>query len=231
MLQSNLNRIFSQVQLISGLCARQTVYPVCYTPSNTPAGCSKEGILEMLRTGEFNQTHNRKAARSWPRALSVSWEDFNLALVGKVLVIFIFLGTILTPLFWLSGIPVLQNIAQFGWQVGRAICSYTDHSLGISGEPLMVCTRCFGVGVGLLTAGLVYFYTPLIKNHLPKSRLLLAVILASLFIPWLVDSWFEWQGLWQTNNYLMLPTGFLGGVAVVLAPLIFWPRPEPEEEE
>ncbi len=184
----------------------------------------------MLGTGEFTRKYNRKAAHIWPRALSVRWEDFNLALLGKVLVIFIFLGTILTPLFWLSGIPVLQSIAGFGWDVGRAICSYTDHSLGISGEPLMVCTRCFGVGVGLLTAGLVYFYTPLIKEHLPKSRLHLAVILAALFVPWLVDSGLERLGLWQTNNFLMLPTGFLGGVAVALAPLIFWPRPEPDEE-
>ena len=184
----------------------------------------------MLRTGEVFKTDNRKAGRGWPRALSVRWEDFNLALLGKTAVIFIFLGTILTPLFWLSGIPVLQNIAAFGWDVGQAICSYTDHSLGISGEPLMVCTRCFGVGVGLLTAGLVYFYTPLVKNHLPKSRLYFAAILASLFVPWLIDSGLERLGLWQTNNYLMLPTGFLGGVAVALAPLIFWPRPEPEEE-
>ena len=185
----------------------------------------------MLRTGEFSQKHTPKTNSAWPRALSVRWEDFNLALLGKVLVIFIFLGTILTPLFWLSGIPVLQNIALFGWEVGRAICSYTDHSLGISGEPLMVCTRCFGVGVGLLTAGLVYFYTPLVKNHLPKSRLRLAAMLAALFVPWLVDSGLERLGLWQTNNYLMLPTGFLGGIAVALAPLIFWPRPETDLEE
>lgn len=184
----------------------------------------------MLGTKEFSHKEDRKTSLAWPRAFSVRWEDFNLALLGKVVVIFIFLGTILTPLFWLSGIPVLQSIAAFGWDVGRAICSYTDHSLGIFGEPLMVCTRCFGVGTGLLTAGLVYFYTPLIKNHLPQSRLHLAGMLAALFVPWFIDSGLERLGLWQTNNYLMLPTGFLGGVAVALAPLIFWPRPTPEEE-
>ena len=66
---------------------------------------------------------------------------------------------------------------------------------------------------------------------LPLVGLMLAAILAALFVPWLVDSGLERLGLWQTNNYLMLPTGFLGGVAVALAPLIFWPRPEPELEE
>ncbi len=179
----------------------------------------------MLRTEELQKEHILKPGRrEWPRALSVRKEDFTLALLGKVFVTFIFIGTILTPIFWLSGIPILQNIAAFGWDVGRAICSYTDHSLEIAGLPLMVCTRCFGVGCGLLTAAYLFFYTPLIKEHLPQRRLYLAVGLAALFVPWLLDSGLERLGLWQTNHLLMLPTGFLGGFAVALAPLIFWPR-------
>jgi uncharacterized membrane protein len=182
----------------------------------------------MLSTAELSEKHKhslKPAHRAWPRALSVRREDFNLALLGKLIVIFVFLGTILVPILWLSGIPLLQNIAAFGWEVGRAICSYTGQSLEIGGQPMMVCTRCFGVGSGLLTAGLLYFYTPLLRNHLPRRRLYLAAGLAALFVPWLIDSGLERLGLWQTNDLLMLPTGFLGGVAVALAPLIFWPRP------
>jgi uncharacterized membrane protein len=179
----------------------------------------------MLRTGELQKEHSLKTnRREWPRALSVRQEDFNLALLGKVIVIFVFLGTILVPILWLSGIPLLQNIAVFGWDVGRALFSYNDHSLTIAGLPLMVCTRCFGVGCGLLTAGLLYFDTPLIKNHLPNRRLYLAAGLAACFVPWFIDSGLERLGLWQTNHLLMLPTGFLGGFAFALIPLTFWPR-------
>lgn len=182
----------------------------------------------MLGTREFSKQQHKR--RAWPRALSVRKEDFTLGLAGKAVVTFLFIGIILTPIFGLSGVPVFENIAAFGWEVGRAICSYTDQSLTIAGMPLMVCTRCFGVGSGLLTAAYLYFYTPVIKAHLPHNRLYLAAGLAAMFVPWLVDSGLERLGLWITNHLLMYPTGFLGGFAVALAPLIFWPRPEPEEE-
>lgn len=180
----------------------------------------------MLKIGEPTKIYNQSEHRKLPRALSVRREDFNLALLGKVIITFIFLGTILVPIFSLSGIPLLQNIADFGWDFGRAICSYTDQSLEIAGAPLMVCTRCFGVGLGLLTLGMVYFYTSLIKTHLPRRRLHLGVILGLLFVPWLIDSGLERLGLWVTNHLLMLPTGFMGGVAIALAPLLFWPHEE-----
>jgi uncharacterized membrane protein len=165
-----------------------------------------------------------------PRALTVRRSDFNLALLGKTIVIFVFLGTILVPLLWLSGIPLFQNIARLGWDVGRAICSYTDKSFTIGGFPMMICARCFGVGCGLILTGLAYFYTPFIKKHLPSKRLYLAVFLAALFVPWLIDSGLERLQLWVTDYWLMFPTGLLGGIAVTLAPLLFWPRTDSELE-
>src|SRR3954454_24398172 len=120
----------------------------------------------MLGTGDFSKQN--RVRREWLRALSVRKEDLTLGLAAKALVTFLFIGIILTPIFALSGVPIFQNIAAFGWDVGRAICSYTDQSLTIAGMPLMVCTRCFGVGTGLLTAAYLYFYTPVIKAHLPQ---------------------------------------------------------------
>lgn len=164
---------------------------------------------------------------SWPRVLSLQYEDFNRQLLGKVIVVFVFLGPILVPLLWLSGVPFLQSIATFGWEFGRSICSYTVKSFEIGGELMMVCTRCFGVGCGLLTTGLLFFYTDVLRPRLPQRRLFLAGLLALLFVPWLADSALERLGLWRTDYWLMLPTGFLGGIAIALAPLLFWP----EEEE
>ncbi len=179
----------------------------------------------------IQQAHLRRVSR-WPRALSIQREDFSWALLGKVICVFLFLGPILVPLLWMSGVPFFQNIAAFGWDFGRGICSYTVKSFQIGGLNLMVCTRCFGVASGLLVTGLLYHYSPLIRPHLPQRRLHLAAFIAALFIPWLIDSGIQRLELWnwETDHWLMYPTGFLGGVALVLAPLLFWPRDLAEQQ-
>ncbi len=163
--------------------------------------------------------------RQWPRALTIRREDFNRALLAKVICVFVFLGPILVPLLWLSGVPLFQSIASFGWDFGRGICSYTVKSFQIGGLNMMVCSRCFGVACGLLTTGLLYHYSPWVRPLIPRRKLYLACLIACLFIPWLIDSGIERLELWNwhTDNWLMFPTGFLGGVALVLAPLLFWP--------
>lgn len=95
---------------------------------------------------------------------------------------------------------------------------------------MMVCARCFGVACGLLFTGGLYFYTPFIKRHLPQRRLYLAVLIATLFVPWLIDSGLERLHLWVTNYWLMVSTGMLGGAALVLSPLVFWPRDDEDSE-
>ena len=162
----------------------------------------------------------------WPRALTIRREDFNRDLIGKIIVVFVFLGPILVPVLWLSGIPLLQGIADFGWAFGKSFCTYTDHSFTVGGVPMMVCSRCFGVACGLLAMGLLYHYSPWIRPRLPKTRYRMALLIGMLFIPWLIDSDIERLGLWhwQTNDWIMVPTGFLGGIALILVPLLFWPN-------
>jgi uncharacterized membrane protein len=166
-----------------------------------------------------------------PRALTILRSEFNIDLIGKVIVVFIFLGPILTPLLWLSGWPVLTNIAEFGWSFGRAICSYTGKSFTIAGLPLMVCARCTGIAFGLVTTGLLYHYTPLVKRFVPQRRLYLAALIALLFLPWLIDSALERLQLWITDYWLMFPTGFLAGIALVIAPLLFSPLKAAAEDD
>lgn len=177
---------------------------------------------------------DRGRRTSWPRALTIRREDFSLAFLGKVICVFLFLGPSLVPILWLSGWWIFPDIARFGWDFGKGFCTYTVKSLEIGGVPMMVCTRCFGAACGILTMGLLYLYTPWIRSRLPQRRLYLAALLAAMFIPWLIDSGFERLTAWRTDHWLMLPTGFLGGMAVVLVPLLFWPRPTPnrlEEED
>lgn len=167
-----------------------------------------------------NQAKNFKL----PRALTIRRSDFKLSLLAKVICVFIFLGPILVPILWLSGVPLFQNIARFGWQFGASICSYTDKSFTIGGLKMMVCARCFGVACGLLFTGGLYFYTPSLKKRLPQNRLYLAALIGALFVPWLLDSGLERLQLWVTDYWLMVPTGMLGGAALVLSPLLFWPH-------
>ncbi len=170
-------------------------------------------------------------SRKLPESLTVRKSDLNIDLIGKVACVFVFLGPILVPLLWLSGVPLFTSIAEFGWAFGRSFCTYTVKSFTIAGVPLMVCARCTGVAFGLITMGLLYHYTPFIKPLIPQKRLHLAVLIAALFVPWLIDSSLERLGLWITDYWLMFPTGFLGGVTLVLAPLLFSPLHQSEEDE
>lgn len=160
----------------------------------------------------------------WQKLWAKEKLHINRDLIGKVVIVFIFTGPILVPVVWLTKFPILTDIAQAGWDFGRAICSHTIKSFTILGLPLMVCARCFGVATGLLITGLVYHYTPLIRPRLPKNRIYIATIIALLFIPWMIDSGAQRLNWWETDLWLMFPTGFLGGAALILAPLIFWPQ-------
>jgi len=166
-----------------------------------------------------------------PRASSIVKSDFNLSLLGKVICVFVFLGPILVPLLWLSGWPLFMSIAEGGWAFGRSFCTYTVKSFMLGGVPLMVCARCTGVAFGLLTSGLLYHYTSLFKAHRPAKRLHVAAIIAALFVPWLLDSSLQRLELWLTDYWLMFPTGFLGGVALIIAPWLFLPDPHDYDDE
>jgi uncharacterized membrane protein len=166
-----------------------------------------------------------------PEALTIRREHFNRALLGKALIIFLFLGPILVPILWLNGWPLFTTVAEIGWNIGKGICSHTSNSFTIGGEPMMVCARCFGVTTGLLFTGLAYHYTPFIRPRLPKNRLYLATTIALFFVPWLIDSGLQRLGLWETTVWLMFPTGFLGGAALVLVPPLLWPIQPDEDNE
>lgn len=182
------------------------------------------------RSGLLTTNGETQKKRSLPRALTIQKEDLNIDLIGKVACVFIFLGPILVPLLWLSGVPLFKDIAAVGWQLGRTICSYTVKSFEIGGLPMMVCARCFGVACGLLTTGLLYHYSAWLQPLLPRRRLYTATLIGLLFVPWLIDSGLERLNLWVTDYWLMLPTGFLGGAALVLAPLVFFPLASKDKE-
>lgn len=174
-----------------------------------------------------------KERHKLPRALTIRREDLTIDLLGKVACVFIFLGPILVPLLWLTGIQTFKDIAAISWQFGRAFCSYTVKSFEIGGVPMMVCARCFGAACGLLTMGLLYHYSSWLQPRLPRHRLYTAGLIGLLFVPWLIDSGLERLNLWVTDYWLMLPTGFLGGAALVLVPLVFFPLAprEPSKEK
>lgn len=163
--------------------------------------------------------------------MTIRKSDFNISLLGKFIIIFVFLGPILVPLLWLSGGPLFRSVAEFSWSAGRAICSYTGKSFTLAGLPLMVCARCTGATSGLLIVGLLYHYTPLVKRYLPQRRLYLATLISLLFTPWLIDSGLERLQLWVTDYWLMFPTGFLGGAALIIAPRLFSPLEAEDEDD
>ena len=178
-------------------------------------GVSKP-MTQMTARTPYNRTlsHVAEARREWGDR--VGW--------GKALALFLCSGVVLVPVMYVMDVGATRALALWCWGVGRAVCSYTDMSFDLAGYPMMVCGRCFGGTLGFVAAA--FLYAPLIRPRVPYRRLYRAALLGLLALPWLLDSGFERLHLHTTTLWLLVPTGFLGGLALALAPLIFWPRPD-----
>lgn len=92
--------------------------------------------------------------------------------------------------------------------MGKLICHrIPERSFFYKGHQFPVCARCTGVYLSLITA-------PLLKHlNLTINDLMLLGI--ALLIPMAIDGTTQLFGLRESNNYLRLITGFLGGIGTL----------------
>lgn len=92
--------------------------------------------------------------------------------------------------------------------IGKLMCHrIPERSFFYKNHQFPVCARCTGVYLSLITA-------PLLKHlNLTINTLILVGII--LLIPMAIDGTTQLFKLRESNNYLRLLTGFLGGIGTI----------------
>ena len=134
----------------------------------------------------------------------------------KVLYLSIFLLMIGTVITALGGGLFGQSepwFAQWQHQAFTGLCHQNPaRSFWIDGQPMAVCSRCFGVYLGLLIGWLSFPIAHLTGRRLPGSdtKILLAAIAINL-----VDVFVNMAGFWQNTLVSRFILGIILGGAVI----------------
>ncbi|HOP08716.1 MAG TPA: DUF2085 domain-containing protein [Candidatus Methanofastidiosa archaeon] len=121
---------------------------------------------------------------------------------------------------WLMGIISAPLLKSWGldatsdnlYSVYRTVCHQrVERSLFIFGEKMAVCSRCFGIYLGLLIGTfLMPIYNKIENPRIPDFK----VVLLSL-VPLAVDGVTQLAGFRESTNELRLVTGFLFGIIFI----------------
>ncbi len=124
---------------------------------------------------------------------------------------------------------VIANGASMRWRLlFRMIChGIPERCLELSGVPMPICARCFGIYIGVL-AGLVAFATwqllverrasarrmsnGALKSAAPLERILRTVSFVAV-TPLAIDGLTQLTGLRESTNALRIATGLIAGLA------------------
>jgi uncharacterized membrane protein len=119
---------------------------------------------------------------------------------------------------WLALILVAPLALSSGFDAASApiynFFSYICHqiperSLNIAGHQLAVCSRCFGVYVGLLTGMLIYPLWRRVDEIEPIPRFWLFLSLVPITIDWSLTIF----GIWENTHVTRFVTGLILGAA------------------
>lgn len=95
----------------------------------------------------------------------------------------------------------------------RNIChQLPSRCFWIFGSNMGLCSRCFGIFLGIFLIG-IYLGIKRINKIFWKSSIF-------LMLPVLIDGITQLKGLWYSNNIIRFVTGFFGGIG---AGILFFP--------
>lgn len=118
---------------------------------------------------------------------------------------------------WVFAIVLAPVALEFGWAVAAPIYkffSYICHQIGerslhLGGQPLAVCSRCFGVYFGLFAGLAAYPLWRRIDDVEPLPRIWLFLSLIPIGIDWSLTIF----GIWENTHLSRFITGLILGVA------------------
>lgn len=98
--------------------------------------------------------------------------------------------------------------------IGSAVChQMAERSFIINGQVLPLCARCTGIYIGIFFAMVFFFGRGRLKGNQPF--VLSGILFAALsFLPVSLDGFFSYVGLWESNNFLRIVTGAIGGASL-----------------
>ena len=135
----------------------------------------------------------RKARRAWQIALAVVTAWLGLILAA--------------PLARITGFPALsQNLYGFFSYICHQIPERTFH---VSGEPMGVCTRCFGVYLGIVIGFAAYPLWRDLADTEPPPRFWLFASLIPVGVDWSLTI----LGIWENTGLSRSLTGLVLGFA------------------
>lgn len=145
----------------------------------------------------------------------------------QTILLILFLGPIVSPLFRLTGLPILNESGLLARSLlASYICPTPQYSYLLGGLPMAVCARCWGATIGLLAG-----YTSLrYWRQLPFLRALLALplwlrlLLCGLpFLLWPLEIALGGRAAWELPYWLMLLNGAQAGYAAAIFFCSIWP--------
>ncbi|HUS14181.1 MAG TPA: DUF2085 domain-containing protein [Chloroflexia bacterium] len=133
-------------------------------------------------------------------------------------------GPLVGPLFAAIGWPVLAWINWPLYLMGENVCPQPALVMHVFGQPMLVCSRCWGGVFGLWAVLLMYkagaagrFWTAWMR--LPERARVALALLA--FWPWVFDIIAYDRGWWTSPHTFLILSGVLGGLGAgaLLLPL------------
>lgn len=83
----------------------------------------------------------------------------------------------------------------------------------LGGQVLPLCARCTGIYSGIFFAMAFFFLTNRQNNSRPYT--MWGILFAAFsFLPVSLDGFFSYLGLWESNNFLRVVTGVIGGASL-----------------
>ena len=116
-------------------------------------------------------------------------------------------------LFWVGLIvaaPLVSNISSPIYTFFSYVChQIPERTLHISGHPMAVCSRCFGVYFGLLAGIVLYPFWRALDETEAVPRFWLFLSLIPITIDWSLTVF----GIWENTHWTRFLTGLILGIA------------------
>ena len=146
-------------------------------------------------------------------------------LSADIILLALLSGPIAAPYLAQLGVFPFNIIANIIYFMGSAVCPQPEMGLMVSPPHLMtVCMRCYGLLLGLLTTRLLYIgdrgnsWYWLFQYRFTGATI--ATILTSAYLGEMLAQGFQ---LWEYNNWIVTPFGYVAGLGIGLffTPVIY----------
>lgn len=155
------------------------------------------------------------AGRVWPL-----WPLHTILLV-------LFLGPIISPLFRLTGLPLISDSGLLARSLlANYICPTPQFSYLLGGLPMAVCARCWGATIGLLLGYVswrAWAQLPLLGSFQALAVWQRLLICALPFLLWPLEIVLGARATWNLPYWLILLNGIQAGYAAGLFFCSIWP--------